>query len=255
MQLILDEPWQLSPLTDLSLPQNDLTLPSALSKALPNDLSNSDIVNQEWHLMHDVEIDEALYQSTAAYDLIIAGIDYDAQVRVNGIAVFDCDRSQSQYRKDITHCIHKGKNRVEILFVQEEEDLFGEVASVDSRDAVIGIWQAPIIHTINHVRLQNVTIEQVWHYDDLCELLVMIDYEVLKADLISATIKFDGLTYHVPLDMRATQAQSIFQVDAPHHYSSDDPASDYHVYVEVDGQSRVTPIHFVPHYDSPSVRR
>ncbi|MFC3024989.1 hypothetical protein ACFODT_14360 [Vibrio zhugei] len=255
MQLILDEPWQLSPLTDRSLPQRDLTLPAPLSDALPDRLSNSAIVNQEWHLMHDFEINEALFQNTMAYDLVIAGIEYDAQIRVNGVAVFDCDRSQLQYHKEITHCIHQGKNRIEILFVQEEEDLFGEASQLPSSapaQAAIGIWQVPKIDLIQHVRLQQVTVEQVWHYDNLCELRVTMNYEVLKADLISATIKFNGMAYQVPLDMRATQAQSIFQVDAPHYYSPDDATLEYHVYVDVDGQSRVTPVRFSPRDESSS---
>ena len=40
MQLSLAGLWQISPLTDLSVPQDDITFPAALSARLPDTLSN-----------------------------------------------------------------------------------------------------------------------------------------------------------------------------------------------------------------------
>ncbi|SJL84912.1 glycosyl hydrolase 2 galactose-binding domain-containing protein [Vibrio palustris] len=247
MQLILAQPWQLSPLTDLSLPQNDLILPAPLSAALPDSVSESDVMKQEWHLMHDIEVEDAIHCRIAAYDLILDGIEYYAEVRINGVAVLDCDRTQRQYRKDITSLINVGKNRIEILFVQEDDDLLDDECKamiLPSRDVRLGIWQAPRIELIKHVRLCSVTTEQVWHHGDVCELLVAVNYEVLKSDLLAATVKFAGLSYQVPLDMRANTAQSIFYIDAPQRYCSDDPDSDYQVHVEVDEQVIVTSVRF-----------
>lgn len=115
MQLSLAGLWQLSPLTDLSIPQDDITFPAPLSAVLPKTLSEDDIAQQEWHLMHDIEVDDDLL-SFAAIDLVIEGIDYHAEVRLNGVALFDCDGSQAIYRKEIRSLLKPGRNRFEILF-------------------------------------------------------------------------------------------------------------------------------------------
>ena len=80
MQLSLAGLWQLSPLTDLSIPQDDITFPSPLSAVLPQTLSEDEIVHQEWHLMHDIEVDESML-NFGAVDLVLEGIDYHAEVR------------------------------------------------------------------------------------------------------------------------------------------------------------------------------
>lgn len=73
MQLSLAGLWQLSPLTDLSIPQDDITFPAPLSAVLPKTLSEDDIAQQEWHLMHDIEVDDDLL-SFAAIDLVIEAL-------------------------------------------------------------------------------------------------------------------------------------------------------------------------------------
>ena len=60
MQLSLAGLWQLSPLTDLSIPQDDISFPAPLSDKLPSSLSEDQIAQYEWHLMHDIEVDEAM---------------------------------------------------------------------------------------------------------------------------------------------------------------------------------------------------
>src|SRR5690606_5386371 len=96
MQLSLSGLWQLSPLTDLSIAQDDITFPAPLSQILPDDLSEQEIAQQEWHLMHDIEVDEAML-AFPAVELVLGGVDYHAEVRLNGVAVFDCDQSQLVY--------------------------------------------------------------------------------------------------------------------------------------------------------------
>ncbi len=58
MQQSLAGLWQVSPLTDLSIPQDDITFPAPLSQVLPDELTEEVICQQEWHLMHDIEVDE-----------------------------------------------------------------------------------------------------------------------------------------------------------------------------------------------------
>ncbi len=243
-QLSLAGLWQVSPLTDLSIPQDDITFPAPLSAVLPAELSEEIIAQQEWHLMHDFELDEAL-MLYPAIDLVLSGIDYHAEVRINGVAVFDCDGSQSAYRKDIKPYVNRGGNRVEILFLEEDEDLllgdeWGDefVDPIESFDSRMGIWREPYLQFVPHVRLGKVETEQIWHHGG-CELLVTFGFETLKPDLVSASVKFDGMTYYVPIDVRASQASVLFQVDAPKRYDPNNPDQDalYQVDVELDGQS------------------
>lgn len=180
MQLSLAGLWQLSPLTDLSIPQDDITFPAPLSAVLPKTLSEDDIAQQEWHLMHDIEVDDDLL-SFAAIDLVIEGIDYHAEVRLNGVALFDCDGSQAIYRKEIRPLLKPGRNRFEILFLEVDEDelldeeeselCFLDEQDVPNYDQRMGIWKAPYLQCIRHLRLTHVSTEQIWHHSG-CELLV-----------------------------------------------------------------------------------
>ncbi|OQJ96327.1 beta-galactosidase, partial [Vibrio parahaemolyticus] len=47
MQLSLAGLWQVSPLTDLSIPQDDITFPAPLSQVLPAELTEAAIRQQE----------------------------------------------------------------------------------------------------------------------------------------------------------------------------------------------------------------
>ncbi|MBF9001371.1 glycosyl hydrolase 2 galactose-binding domain-containing protein [Vibrio nitrifigilis] len=246
MQLSLAGLWQLSPLTDLSIPQDDITFPAPLSKVLPDSITEQEIAAQEWHLMHDVEMDEEMMRAQAI-DLVLEGIDFHAEVRVNGIAVFDCDGTQAIYRKDVKPYLDKGGNRIEILFLEEEEPLlfeeditdFARSEPIKHYDTRIGIWRAPYLQFINNTRLDNVTTEQVWHYSGGCELLVHVYFTNLHPELVSASVKFDGMTYQVPLDVRSHEASVLFQVEAPKAFNPQDPQQEdmYQVEVDLDGQS------------------
>ncbi|MGD8173102.1 glycosyl hydrolase 2 galactose-binding domain-containing protein [Vibrio sp. TRT 21S02] len=251
MQLSLAGLWQLSPLTDLSLPQGDLTFPAPLSQILPDTVSEAEVAAQEWHLMHDIEVDDTLL-SFAAIDLVLAGIAYHAEVRVNGVAVFDCDGSQNEYRKDIRPYLQLGRNRFEILFLEEEEDwlieaseeqdklcLLGEQSDTGS-ESRMGIWQAPYLQCIRHIRLEHVTTEQIWHHGGGCEFLVDLHYTTYSPGLVSASVKFNGMTYHLPIDVRANQASALFQIEAPIYFNAKEPSPDslYRLDVTLDGQER-----------------
>ncbi len=239
--------WQLSPLTDLSIPQNDIEFPAPLSQALPSSLSESSISAQEWHLMHDIEVDESML-AFPAIDLVVAGIDHYAEIRLNGVALFDCDGGQSEYKKDIRPYLQLGRNRFEILFIEEDEDLLLEEESADmcvlgekhlkEKHRAVGVWAAPYLQFIRHVRLDHVTMEQIWHHGGGCEFKVDLFYHTLAAGLVSAAVKFDGMTYHVPIDVRAKHASVLFQVDAPRCLDPQkpNPADLYCLEVELDGQ-------------------
>ncbi len=159
MQLSLAGQWQLSPLTDLSIPQDDIYFPAPpLSDVLPSQLSEQQIVDQEWHLMHDIEVDEAML-AYPVVNLMVGGIDYFAEVRLNGEAIFDCDGSEVSYKKDVKQYLQLGRNRFEILFLEQEEDwlldddicMLGGDSLPKQRDKRLGVWQAPWLHFVRNV--------------------------------------------------------------------------------------------------------
>ena len=248
MRLLLSGLWQVSPLTDLTIPQNDITFPAPLSQVLPNSLTEEAICQQEWHLMHDIEVDESML-AYPAIDLVLGGIDYHAEVRLNGVALFDCDGSQSEYQKDVRPYMQMGRNRFEILFLEEEEDFLLEedLQSTDlepklkQADERLGVWKAPYLQCIRHVRLERVLTEQIWHHGGGCEFKVDLQYQTLVAGLVSASVKFDAMTYQIPIDVRAERASALFQVEAPKCASLNAPdAKDlYELVVELDGQRQV----------------
>lgn len=250
MELSLAGLWQVSPLTDLSIPQDDITFPAPLSQVLPDSLSEQEIAEQEWHLMHDIEVDEAML-AFPSVDLIIGGVDYHAEVRVNGVAVFDCDKSQPVYKKDIRPYLQMGRNRFEILFLQDEDDwLLAEEESNDlchlgsadyqSQDERIGIWQVPYLQFIRNVRLEHVTTEQIWHHGGGCEFMVDLHYTTYSPGLVSASVKFNGMTYHLPIDVRDNHASALFQIEAPIYADSVEPKLEdlYLLEVSLDGQDQ-----------------
>lgn len=223
MQLTLNGLWQISPLTDLTIPQADIAFPAQLSSVLPSDLSEQDIEQQEWHLMHDIEVDAAMLEF-AAIDLVIEGINHYAEVRVGGIAVFDCDGSQYRYQKDIKEYLNLGKNRIEILFLEPEDDFLIDdettichlgIPQHNDKTTAVGITHVPFLRLVRNVRLHHVVAEQIWHHGGGCELKVDVYYTTLKPGLVSAQIKYEGMMYTMPLDVRRDYVSAIFQVEAP----------------------------------------
>ncbi len=248
MQISLAGLWQLSPLTDLSIPQDDITFPAPLSEILPRSMLESAISNQEWHLMHDIDIDDTQL-AFPGIDLVMAGVDYYAEIRVNGVAVFDCDGLQNLYKKDIRPYLQPGKNRFEILFVDQDEDWLVDQPTrlcglnpepIVETDERIGVWQAPRLQFIRNVRLDYVTTEQIWHRDGVCEFKVNLYYQTYAPGLVSASVQFNGMTYHIPIDVRADHATALFQIDAPRYANPIFPNDRdlYQLNVMLDGQSR-----------------
>ncbi|MCG9684948.1 hypothetical protein L1D31_20685 [Vibrio sp. Isolate23] len=247
MQLSLAGLWQISPLTNFSIPQDDITFPAPLSAKLPDLLSEAAIAEQEWHLMHDIEVDEAM-MAFPAVDLVLGGVDYHAEVRLNGVALFDCDGSQAEYKKDIRPYMQLGRNRFEILFLEEEEGLLFEEDSLElcplgaqtyqKFDSRMGIWKEPYLQFIRHVRLEHVVTEQIWHHGGGCEFMVDLHYKTYASGLVSASVKFNGMTYHLPIDVRNDHVSALFQVEAPIYFnaSQPDPGELYQLEVMLDGQ-------------------
>lgn len=247
MRINLCAKWQVSSLTDPSLSQNELSLPNSISSAFPNSLTEEQVAQQEWHLSHEYFLDEKML-SYFAIDLVVGGVEQYAEIRVNGIAVLDCDGSESVYRKEVRSLLHLGKNRIEILFVEQDEDwLLDDNASSEPKVvenshkvAQLGVFQAPYFQAIRNVRLENIKTEQVWHHGGGCELIVDVFYSTIRPGLISAAVKFDGMTYQVPLDVRDDHVKVIFQVEAPIYSDIHNPNPDdlYELIVVLDGQRR-----------------
>jgi hypothetical protein len=236
--------WQLSPLTDLSIPQDDLTFPNPLSSALPAAMDETDIAKQEWHLMHDIEVTEQML-NYKVIELVLGGIEYHAEVRLNGVALFDCDKSANNYRKDIRSQLKLGRNRFEILFLEDDEDLWfdDEDNAKPSHEPIlnratvnaerrIGIWQTPYLLFSQYIQLHSVEVEQIWHPVGGCEVKVGVRFLVVGLGLVSAKVKFNGMTLTLPLDLRHAHAIALFQVDAP---VTEGEGSNYCLNVDIDG--------------------
>lgn len=246
--------WQLSPLTDTSLPIKDIPIQQGVASAY-DVLSVEDANHQEWHLMRFFDVDETLL-SYPAIELVMSGVSRYAEVRINGVAVFDCNELMTRYRKDIKEYLQLGGNRFEILFLEEDDEdwllddnevsgvceinqayyrRFGAVQSIDIKDD-IGVFGVCFFQPIPHLSLNHISIEQIWHHG--CELKVDVRFHTYKPNLISASIKFDGMTLTLPVDVRSDHVSALFQVEAPKYWDDQMQNSDdlYVIDVILDGQ-------------------
>jgi hypothetical protein len=246
--------WQVSPLTDTALPIKDIPIQQGIASAYEA-FSVAEANNQEWHLMRFFEVDETLL-NYPAIELVMSGISRYAEVRINGVAVFDCTEKMTRYRKDIKEFLQLGGNRFEVLFLEEDDDdwlldeeldnqvceinqayhrRFGAVQEIDIKDD-IGVFGVCFFQPIPHLSLNHISVEQIWHHG--CELKVDVHFKMYKPNLISASIKFDGMTLTLPVDVRGDHVSALFQVEAPKYW--DDKAHNhddlYLIVVTLDGQ-------------------
>lgn len=246
--------WQLSPLTDTTLSIKDIPIQQGVASAYEA-LSVAEANKQEWHLMRFFEIDEALL-NYPAIELVMSGISRYAEVRINGVAVFDCTEKMTRYRKDIKEFLQLGGNRFEILFLEEDDDdwlldeeldnqvceinqayhrRFGAVQEIDIKDD-IGVFGVCFFQPIPHLSLNHISVEQIWHHG--CELKIDVHFKMYRPNLISASIKFDGMTLTIPVDVRGDHVSALFQVEAPKYWDdkTKNPNDLYVISVMLDGQ-------------------
>lgn len=246
--------WQVSPLTDTALPIKDIPIQQGVASAYEA-FSIEDADKQEWHLMRFFEVDETLLNYPSV-ELVMSGISRYAEVRINGVAVFDCTEKMTRYRKDIKEFLQLGGNRFEVLFLEEDDDdwlldddeisdvceinqayhyRFGAVKDSDIKDD-IGVFGVCFFQPIPHLSLNHISVEQIWHHG--CELKVDVYFKMYKPNLISASIKFDGMTLTLPVDVRGDHVSALFQVEAPKYWDDQTKNSDdlYVVSVMLDGQ-------------------
>jgi len=246
--------WQVSPLSETSLPIKDIPIQQGIASAYAS-LSASEVNDQEWHVMRFFEVDEALL-NYPAIELVMSGASRYAEVRINGVAVFDCTDNMTRYRKNIKDYLQLGGNRFEVLFLEEDEDdwlldddsseqvceinqayhrRFGAVQDVDIKDD-IGIFGVCFFQPIPHLALEHISVEQIWHHG--CELKVNVYFKTYKPDLISASVKFDGMTLTLPVNVRGDHISALFQVEAPKYWDdkAQNPDDLYSIIVTLDGQ-------------------
>ena len=246
--------WQLSPLTDTTLSIKDIPIQQGVPSAYEA-LSVAEANKQEWHLMRFFEVDEALL-NYPAIELVMSGISRYAEVRINGVAVFDCTEKMTRYRKDIKEFLQLGGNRFEILFLEEDDDdwlldeeldnqvceinqayhrRFGAVQEIDIKDD-IGVFGVCFFQPIPHLSLNHISVEQIWHHG--CELKIDVHFKMYRPNLISASIKFDGMTLTIPVDVRGDHVSALFQVEAPKYWDDQTKNSNdlYVISVMLDGQ-------------------
>ncbi|MDD9177514.1 MULTISPECIES: glycosyl hydrolase 2 galactose-binding domain-containing protein [Aliivibrio] len=246
--------WQVSPLSETSLPIKDIPIQQGIVSAYAS-LSASEVNDQEWHVMRFFEVDETLL-NYPAIELVMSGASRYAEVRINGVAVFDCTDNMTRYRKNIKDYLQLGGNRFEVLFLEEDEDdwlldddfseqvceinqayhrRFGAVQDVDIKDD-IGIFGVCFFQPIPHLALEHISVEQIWHHG--CELKVNVYFKTYKPDLISASVKFDGMTLTLPVNVRGDHISALFQVEAPKYWDdkAQNPDDLYSIIVTLDGQ-------------------
>ncbi|MBL4829000.1 MAG: hypothetical protein JKY55_03795 [Aliivibrio sp.] len=239
--------WQLSPLTDLTLPQGDLTFPAAISTILPMELTENEIAAQEWHLMHDFDVSEAMF-AYAAIDIVLKGVSHYAEVRINGNAVLDCFDSEVTYQKEIKAHLHVGFNRIEILFLEQGDDwlLDDERAKYSIANRPMGIFGDLGLRGIRHLRLKSATAIPIIQHGS-GEVKIAIYFDTLVVGMIAAKVKFDGMSYSIPIDVRADRVTALFQVDAPRFWSEErqDENDIYKIEIELEGQVMLIPYKIV----------
>ncbi|WP_375321752.1 glycosyl hydrolase 2 galactose-binding domain-containing protein [Aliivibrio logei] len=246
--------WQVSPLSDTSLPIKDIPIQQGIASAYSS-FSAFEVNAQEWHMMRFFEVDETLL-NYPAIELVMSGASRYAEVRINGVAVFDCTDNMTRYRKNIKDYLQLGGNRFEVLFLEEDEDdwlldddsseqvceinqayhrRFGAVQDVDIKDD-IGIFGVCFFQPIPHLALEHISVEQIWHHG--CELKVDVYFKTYKPDLISASVKFDGMTLTLPVNVRGDHISALFQVEAPKYWDdkAQNPNDLYSIIVTLDGQ-------------------
>ncbi len=99
-----------------------------------------------------------------------------------------------------------------------------------------GSGESPICSLSATFRLDRVTTEQIWHHGGGCEFKVDLYYQTYASGLISASVKFDGRRYSIPLDLRSDHASALFQIDAPSQQH------EYQLEIELDGQILSAPV-------------
>lgn len=246
--------WQVSPLSDTSLPITDIPIQQGIASAY-SPLSTSEVNAQEWHMMRFFEVDETLL-NYPAIELVMSGASRYAEVRINGVAVFDCTDKMTRYRKNIKDYLQLGGNRFEVLFLEEDDDdwlldeeldnqvceinqayhrRFGAVQDIDIKDD-IGVFGVCFFQPIPHLALEHISVEQIWHHG--CELKVDVYFKTYKPDLISASVKFDGMTLTLPVNVRGDHISALFQVEAPKYWDdkAQNPDDLYSIIVTLDGQ-------------------
>ena len=143
-----------------------------------------------------------------------------------------------------------GRNRFEILLIKEDDDLLFEEDKLDicslgekayqKFDSRVGIWKEPYLQFIRYVRLEHVVTEQIWHHGGGCEFMVDLHYKTYSPGLLSALVKFNGMTYQLPIDVRNNHVSALFQVEAPIYFNAHhpDPNDLYPLEVTLDGQTK-----------------
>ncbi|EAS43505.1 glycoside hydrolase family 2 protein [Photobacterium profundum] len=180
-----------------------------------------------------------------ALDLVLDNLDTVAEIRVNGHSVADFQNMFMRHKVNILPCLLVGNNRIEIVLHR------ADIAAKNRADrlpfpipwavgnnqiphmntlrktqchtgwdwglclSVIGIYGDILLQPIQQVRVSHVSTEQ--HWDDWrCDLEVTIHYESIpNSGLASASVSFDGQTYHLALDQTSTQSTVLFRVDHP----------------------------------------
>ncbi len=68
--------------------------------------------------------------------------------------------------------------------------------------------------------------------------MVNLHFTCYSPGLVSASVKFDGTTYHLPIDVRSNSVSALFQVEAPKYFDKSHPNDKdlYEVSVELEGQ-------------------
>ncbi|MDP5255488.1 MULTISPECIES: hypothetical protein [unclassified Vibrio] len=262
MQYSLATSWQLEAIGDTVMPRVEVDFPNTFVNVLPETVTAQQLEQCEWYLSRDFTVDEALLTRFSSVELVLGGIDYPVEVRLNGMALFDYPVGVPEVRKEIYQALHLGNNRLEILFVEpDDEDVWFGDHEIDSQREpqqkvpvtdecepnqykslyLKGMWLAPYLNCSHQLHLNQISVEQIWHHGLGCEVKIQVQFSATEIgmQLHTAHIRFGAMSYCLPVDVRSGTVSAIFHLDAPRqvaaHNTSIEDAT-YPFAVDLDGQ-------------------
>lgn len=264
MQYSLATSWQLEAIGESHIPRVDIRFPNTLASAYTG-MNCEQLEQYQWYLNRDFTLDEDILARFSSIELVIGGIDYPVEVRLNGMALFDYPVGQTEVRKEIRRALNLGKNRLEILFLEPDDDEQLDGSWLDTHHASQqeqsslklasqsdeqhgaeqyspkGIWLAPYLNCSHQLHLNQISVEQIWHFGLGCEVKIDVSFTPVENGMLlhTAHIRFGATSYRIPVDIRSGVVSAIFHLDAPHRVGEQDihqANTEYPFAVDLDGQ-------------------
>jgi exo-1,4-beta-D-glucosaminidase len=165
------------------------------------------------------EIDVSPEQANECADLIFEGINYHANVWLNGVSVASADETYGAFRMfrfDVTGRLKPGKNVVAVEVVPPKAGDF-TIGFVDWNpkppDRNMGLFRPVILHLYKTVGVENVFVEskidhETWQKADLTACADLVNH---SENPVETTLKgkIDGVTFSEEVTLQAGEKRAI----------------------------------------------